>query len=131
MIGFIFARLPIMTMNSRLYDIFTRCILIWIMVLVCLPCTARRAFKQALDIPVAVVAPGAKANQTQHCSVINDNDVTGKQSINGKQKLLLQKSGSVINLGIPVLLVPYFTSFTQLSAAVAVPLYILHRQYLI
>lgn len=128
-IGFIFARLLIMMMNSRLYYIFTRSILIGMAVLVCLPCTAKRAFKQALDIPVAVVLPNEKANQAQSCSVTGD--VTGKETVSGKQKLLLQKGWPVIDRSIPVLFITHFPLFNQLSSAVVIPLYILYRQYLI
>ncbi len=129
MIGFIFARLLIMTMNSRLQYIFTRSILIWMAVLVCLPCTTKRAFKQALGIPVAVMAPEDKANQILNCSVAGY--LTGKTTVSGIQKLQLQKSGNGIGPSIPVLAVPYSFSFIRLPSAAVVPLYILHRQYLI
>lgn len=96
-------------------------------VLVCLPCTTKRAFKQALGIPVAVMASEDKANQSLHCAVITA--ATGKLTASGEQQL--QEGGHGIDCKIPALPAPHFISFTRLPSAAVVPLYILHRQYLI
>jgi hypothetical protein len=117
-------------MKSRIPSIVNRLIILCIAVLVCLPCTAKRVVKQALDIPVIAVAAYDKINKTLSCPAfthINNRETTGKAG----QKDIDKKDGLVSPLLRTATLTDERCFVTCIPAVSAVPLYIRHQQYLI
>lgn len=101
-----------------------------IAVLVCLPCTAKRAVKQALDIPVTAVVAYDKINKTLSCPAFTHTDnrqAAGKAG----QKNIDKKDGFVSPLLTTTTLTDKRCPVTCIPAVSAVPLYIRHQQYLI
>lgn len=100
-------------------------------VLLCLPCSIKREFKQALNIPVAPIEHAQKTNKTAVCNTIATIEKQ-HHTVSSKQKRLPKLTPHLEFVLTPANLIQFnvFT-FSESKSSSAVPIYILHEQYLI
>lgn len=111
--------------------IFTKTIIILMTVFVCLPCSVKREIKQALNVPVAPIEPSQKTNKTVICHTFTK-DGNKKKSVSAQQKDVLKPNNTFDFYFQQTLLFQHnIFKFSESKFSAAVPIYILHEQYLI
>lgn len=112
-------------------NIFTRTIMVLMMVFVCLSCAIKREIKQTLNIPIASLEHSEKPDKTIVCANFTKND--GQKSSKSYQKKDLQKHHTTFNFAFHQINLLKLTIFPLSGAktSVPIPIYILHEQYLI
>jgi hypothetical protein len=127
--GTIIYRLMVSSMHKNSSKYLQNITIILMMVLLCLPCTVKRAVKQSAGIPVSA-QQAAKSHHVVSCQFAGVNAPSIAVS---KQKDTYSKKG--FSAALPVVAIKQEGKSTRLlglsSRSDAIPIYILHEQYLI
>lgn len=118
-------------MKRVVRHIFTKAIIILMTFFVCLPCSAKKEFKQILEIPFSGLESSEKPNKNSICQNFTKSEKTKLST--SKQEKVLQKWNYNCDLNVILhkTLSLNFSPFLNIQIASSVPIYILHEQYLI
>lgn len=116
-------------MQKTQTHIFKNALIFMMLILVCVPCSAKREFKELLDIPVAVAHHTLKPNITFGCHTFTQ--VNNSEHSVSSQKKNIQKTNT--NFSITLYKTPRVENtifqYSNSTFVAAVPIYIFHQQY--
>lgn len=118
-------------MQTRTKAIFTKLILLLFVGLLCLPCTAKREFKLAWNLPTAPIEQAGKLTKTLVCASYSS--ATSKTTAQKKQQKTPANFGTLRSFYAKNTryISPCPFNYDQNKRFNAVPVYLLHEQYLI
>jgi hypothetical protein len=118
-------------MQLKNRHIFSKSILVLMMLLLCLPCSVKQEVKLALDIPISNLDSSAKPNQLVTCQNLTQ-DVSQTYSIPFQKKEIQSLDyTSFIDFQLSTVSYRYEAYTSKNDIPSTVPIYILHEQYLI
>lgn len=118
-------------MQLKNRHIFSKSIIVLMMLLLCLPCSLKQDVKLALDIPISNLESNAKPNQLVTCQNLTQ-DVGQSYSIPFQKKEIQGLDYSCfIDFQLPTVSHRYEVYFSKNNISSTIPIYILNEQYLI
>jgi len=118
-------------MKRMVRYIFTKAIIILMTFFVCLPCSAKKEFKQILEIPFSDLEASEKPNKNSICQTFTKSEKTKLSTSNQKKSLQKWNYNCDLTVILHKTLNLHFNPFLNFQIASSVPIYILHEQYLI
>lgn len=118
-------------MKFRIRHILSKTIIILLVLFVALPCSVKREIKQALNVPVADWGSTGKAKPSSLCQG-HTKELSQTSSISfAKKELKANPVNVFFSFQQALTAYPHHSSFSRTLASSGIPIYQLHRQYLI